>query len=166
MLDLRRAHVEQVVRLLRRRLSPSFRRHVAAVRRNVDRIHVVSSGFREYVEPVCADLGIAPDRVHCNRFRWKGDRVVGFDESGDAARPGGKARVVRGLRLPGRVVAIGDGVTDAEIRDAGAAHEFVAYCENVERDAVVARADTWRARWTRCSGSTACPTRRPSPRAG
>lgn len=141
MLDLRRAHVEQVVRLLRRGLSPSFRRHVAAVRRNAGRIHVVSSGFREYVEPVCADLGIAPDRVHCNRFRWKGDRVAGFDETCDAARPGGKARVVRSLRLPGRVVAIGDGVTDAEIRDAGAAHEFVAYCENVERDAVVARAD-------------------------
>jgi D-3-phosphoglycerate dehydrogenase len=38
-------------------------------------------------------------------------------------------------------VAIGDGVTDAEIRDAGAAHEFVAYCENIEREAVVARAD-------------------------
>jgi D-3-phosphoglycerate dehydrogenase len=79
--------------------------------------------------------------VHCNEFRWKGGKVVGFDASSPLARPGGKARVVKALRLPGRVVAVGDGITDAEIRDAGAAHEFVAYCENVEREAVVARAD-------------------------
>ena len=141
MLTITRAHVDSVVRLLRRRLSPSFRKHIAAVRRNADRLHVVSSGFREYVEPVCADLGIPPERVHCNALTWKGGKVSGFDASSPLARPGGKARVVRALRLPGRIVAVGDGITDAEIRDAGAAHEFVAYCENVEREAVVARAD-------------------------
>jgi D-3-phosphoglycerate dehydrogenase len=141
MLTVERRHVDAVVRLLRRRLSPSFRRHAAAVKRNAGRIHVVSSGFREYVEPVCRDLGIAAERVHCNSFTWKGQRVSGFDASSQLARPGGKARAVRALRLPGRVVAIGDGITDAEIRDDGAAHEFVAYCENVERESVVARAD-------------------------
>lgn len=141
MLAIDRRHVSAVVRMLRRRLSPSFRKHIAAVRRNAGRIHVVSSGFREYVEPVCADLGIPAERIHCNAFRWKGDRVAGFDAASPLAQPGGKAKVVRGLRLPGKVVAIGDGITDAEIRDAGAAHEFVAYCENIEREAVVARAD-------------------------
>jgi len=141
MLTITRRHLDAVVRLLRRRLSPSFRRHVAAVRRNADRIHVVSSGFREYLEPVCRDLGIPPERVHCNEFRWKGGKVAGFDAASPLARPGGKARLVKSLKLPGRVVAVGDGITDAEIRDAGAAHEFVAYCENVEREAVVARAD-------------------------
>ena len=141
MLTIERRHVDAVVRLLRRRLSPSFRRHAAAVKRNAGRIHVVASGFREYVEPVCRDLGIPPERIHCNAFLWKGQRVAGFDAASPLAKPGGKARAVRALRLPGRVVAIGDGITDAEIRDDGAAHEFVAYCENVEREAVVARAD-------------------------
>ncbi|MFM9180710.1 MAG: HAD-IB family phosphatase, partial [Phycisphaerales bacterium] len=141
MLVIERRHVDAVVRLLRRRLSPSFRRHLKAVRRNAARIHVVSSGFREYVEPVCRDLGIPPSQVHCNDLQWKGRRVAGFDRSNPLAKPGGKARVVRGLRLPGRVVAVGDGITDAEIRDDGAAAEFVAYCENIEREQVVARAD-------------------------
>ena len=50
MLSIERKHVDAVVRLLKRRLSPSFRHHKAAVRRNANRIHVVSSGFREYVE--------------------------------------------------------------------------------------------------------------------
>jgi D-3-phosphoglycerate dehydrogenase len=141
MLTIERRHVDAAVRLLRRRLSPSFRRHLKAVRANAARIHVVSSGFRDYVEPVCRDLGIPPGQVHCNDLRWKGTRVAGFDPANPLAKPGGKARVVRALRLPGRVVAIGDGITDAEIREEGAAAEFVAYCENVEREAVVARAD-------------------------
>jgi D-3-phosphoglycerate dehydrogenase len=97
MLTIRRAHVDAVVRLLKRKLSPSFRKHIAAVRRNADRIHVVSSGFREYVEPVCAELGIPPERIHCNDFTWKGGVVSGYDASSLLAKPGGKARVVRAL---------------------------------------------------------------------
>ncbi len=141
MLTITRDHVDRVVRLLKQRLSASFKRHKAAVRANADRIHVVSSGFREYVEPVCAELGIGPERVHANAFRWSGKQVSGIDPRSPLARPGGKAAVVRGLKLAGRIVAVGDGITDCEIRDAGAAHEFVAYCENIERDAVIARAD-------------------------
>ena len=77
----------------------------------------------------------------CSSDLWKGTRAVGYDAANPVAKPGGKAKVVRALRLPGRIVAVGDGITDAEIRDAGAAHEFVAYCENVERESVTARAD-------------------------
>jgi D-3-phosphoglycerate dehydrogenase len=142
MLDIRRAHVEQVVRLLRRRISPSFRRNRAALRRNAERLHVVSSGFRDYVEPVCRDLGIPPAHVHANEFTWsRAGRATGFRRSNPLARPGGKAEAVRALRLKGHVVAVGDGATDCEIRDGGAAREFVAYCENIEREGVAARAD-------------------------
>ena len=38
MLTIERKHVAAVVKLLRRRLSPSFRKHLAAVRRNAGRI--------------------------------------------------------------------------------------------------------------------------------
>ena len=137
-----RRHVEEVVRLLRRNVSPSFKRHKAAIRRNAERIHVVSSGFREYVEPICVDLGIRPEHIHCNAFVWGKDGVVsGFDRASPLAKPGGKATKVRALKLSKPVVAVGDGATDCEIRDLGAADEFVAYCENVERDSVVQRAD-------------------------
>ncbi len=137
-----RSHVEEVVRLLKRNVSPSFRRHKAAIRRNADRIHVVSSGFREYVEPVCVELGIRADQIHCNALTWSKDGTVsGFDRSSKLAKPGGKAALVASLKLARPIVAVGDGATDCEIRDLGAADEFVAYCENVERDSVVQRAD-------------------------
>ncbi len=142
MLRIRRAHVDAVVKLLKKRISPSFRRAKAELRRNADRIHVVSSGFREYVVPVCAELGIAADHVVANAFQWSKDGVAtGYDRQSLLAHPGGKAEAVRALKLSGTVVAVGDGITDCEIRDHGAAQQFVAYCENIERDAVVARAD-------------------------
>ena len=142
MLRITGAHVESVVKLLKKRISPSFRRAKAELRRNAGRIYVVSSGFREYVVPVCAELGIAADHVVANAFQWSKDGVAtGYDHKSPLARPGGKAEAVRALRLAGTVVAVGDGITDCEIRDHGAAQEFVAYCENIERESVVARAD-------------------------
>ena len=142
-LSITRAHVDAAVKLLKKRLAPSFRRHKAAVRRNAARIYVVSSGFRDYVVPVCAELGIAADHVIANDFRWSkdGKSVVGYDTESHLARPKGKPAAVRALKLAGTVVAVGDGATDCEIRDEGAAQEFVAYCENIERENVVARAD-------------------------
>jgi D-3-phosphoglycerate dehydrogenase len=144
MLDIRRSHMDKVVRLLRKRLSASFRRNRAAVRRNASRIYVVSSGFRDYVVPVCKDLGIDSSHVHANEFTWssgRDPRVTGFKRSSPLAKPRGKATAVRALKLRTRVVAVGDGATDCEIRDQGAAHEFVAFCENIEREGVTARAD-------------------------
>ena len=142
MLTITKAHVAACVKELKRRIAPSFRRHKALVKRNASRIYVVSSGFREYVVPVCAELGIPEDHVLANAFTWTKDGVVsGFDRKSPLARVNGKSEAVRSLKLKGRVVAVGDGATDCEIRDAGAAAEFVAYCENIEREGVVARAD-------------------------
>jgi D-3-phosphoglycerate dehydrogenase len=142
MLSITKAHVAEVVKLLKKKIAPSFRRHRAEVKRNASRIWVVSSGFRDYVVPVCAELGIADDHVIANELLWSKDGFcTGYDTSSPLARPKGKPAAVRALRLDGLVVAVGDGATDGEIRDEGAAGEFVAYCENIERENVVARAD-------------------------
>ncbi|MFM7260576.1 MAG: phosphoglycerate dehydrogenase, partial [bacterium] len=145
MLSITKKHVAEVVKLLKKRIAPSFRRHRTEVKKNASRIWVVSSGFRDYVVPVCAELGIAADHVVANDLRWSKDGVcTGYDTTSPLARPKGKPAAVRALRLDrdgGLVVAVGDGATDCEIRDLGAAREFVAYCENIERENVVARAD-------------------------
>jgi D-3-phosphoglycerate dehydrogenase len=141
-LTITRAHVAEVVKQLKKKIAPSFRRHKAAIRKNAANIYVVSSGFREYVVPVCAELGIAADHVIANEFHWSKDGVVvGYNRDCALAKPHGKPAAVRALKLKGTVIAVGDGATDCEIRDDGAASEFVAYCENIERENVVARAD-------------------------
>ena len=62
MLTITRRHVDAVVRLLRRRLSPSFRRHVAAVRRNAGRaILEISGGVNLDTVRALAETGV--DRI-------------------------------------------------------------------------------------------------------
>ena len=83
MLRITRAHVEAVVKLLKKQIAPSFRRQKAAIRRNAANIYVVSSGFRDYVVPVCAELGIAADHVVANDFEWSRDGVDCDDDCDD-----------------------------------------------------------------------------------
>ena len=56
---------------------------------------------------------------------------------------GGKAIVVRNLNLPRPILAVGDGVTDAEMKtvDPPAVDAFAAYTGVVERAPVVSVAD-------------------------
>ena len=49
-----------------------------------------------------------------------------------ASQRGGKIRRLALLDLDGPVYVLGDGYTDYEIRQAGLAHRFYAYTENVE----------------------------------
>lgn len=105
-------------------------------------VHVLSGGFREWVEPVVQRLGIGAERVMANTLLFDGaGRVCGFDRDNPVSRSGGKPVAVAGLGLAGEVVAVGDGWTDYEIRAAGAADRFYAFTEHVERPRVVAHAD-------------------------
>jgi len=54
------------------------------------------------------------------------------------ARSGGKPQVVAALALPGPVLAVGDGATDAELTSV--VDRFFAFTGVARRDAVVARA--------------------------
>ena len=64
---------------------------------------------------------------------------MGFDATSPLATQGGKLGVVEALALPRRILAVGDGATDAAI--APAADAFVAYTGFVRRAPVVAVAD-------------------------
>ncbi|NMC63931.1 MAG: phosphoglycerate dehydrogenase, partial [SAR324 cluster bacterium] len=56
-------------------------------------------------------------------------------------KDGGKAEVIRDLKLDGELIVIGDGYTDYEIKAAIPSAHFVAFTENVIRDVVVEKAD-------------------------
>ena len=142
LLQFDRAMVDRLIARLHEAVSPSLRAHEQELRQGADRVWVVTSGFHEWIDPVVEALGIDRSHVCANRLLWSADgRSLGLDPSSTLASPRSKPRAVRALGLVGRVIAVGDGITDWEIRDAGAADEFIAFTETVARAPVVERAD-------------------------
>lgn len=142
LLPAHRDHLPVLVAQLKTKVSDSIRRNRDFFTQFPGRVYIVSSGFREFIEPVVADYGIAADHVLANTFTYDATgRISGFDAENVLSRDGGKIEQLRRLNLPGDVYVLGDGYTDYQIREAGLANRFYAFTENVTRDAVVARAD-------------------------
>ena len=137
-----RTDIEELVRILKTKVSKSITENKSFFLQHADNIYIISSGFKEFIIPVVKDFGIAPDHVYANTFVWdKNQSITGFDRANPLSQDGGKPEVVRKLPIEGKIVVIGDGYTDYEIKKAGAADIFVAFTENVNRPPVSERAD-------------------------
>jgi D-3-phosphoglycerate dehydrogenase len=142
LLGAHQRHLAPLVAHLQTKVSESIRRNGDFFRQHADRIYVVSSGFREFIEPVVAEFGIPASHVLANTFTFDHEgNITGCDPSNVLSRDGGKIRQLVLLDLDGPVYVLGDGYTDYQIREAGLAHRFYAYTENVSRPSVVAHAD-------------------------
>ncbi|MFA5986810.1 MAG: HAD-IB family phosphatase [Parcubacteria group bacterium] len=105
-------------------------------------IHIISGGFYDFIIPVATELGIDAQNVHANSFAFD-DRgeVIGYDVNSCLVKPSGKALQVKQLQLGGKVIMVGDGWTDYEVKQSGAADHFVAFVEHMMRDKVMDVAD-------------------------
>lgn len=141
LLPLSRAHIERLATEAEPRLTASVRRNLAFFREHAGRIVIVSGGFREIIAPVARALGVPDDRVVANDLVFdEQGRVTGVADS-SLLDPFGKAAALKTLNLTSPVVMVGDGWTDAEVRQAGVADRFYAFTEVVRRDRVIAAAD-------------------------
>lgn len=141
-LDIHADDITTLSHTLKAQVSNSIVANADWVRANAHRIRIVSNGFVEFIAPVVAELGIAEGQVVANRFLLNTQgRITGADLSSPLAADNGKPVAVQALNLTGEVWAIGDGFTDYQIKQGGAAHAFVAYTENVRRQRVVDLAD-------------------------
>ena len=137
-----RSQIATLTKHLLKSLSPSVKRNRAFFRKYADSIYVVTNGFREYVEPVVASLGIKPSHVFANTFTFDRNGLVnGYDRKAALATPGGKGRVVRTIKSKTPIYMVGDGYTDLEVRLSGAASKFFFYTENILRDGIAERSD-------------------------
>ena len=142
LLPLTRAHVTELAERILDEGTPSVRRNLRFFRENAGRIVILSGGFREIIAPLAAHLHIPADQVLCNDLLYDADGfVTGVDPANPLAEAGGKPVVIKALALPGPVVMVGDGWTDAEVKLQGAADRFHAFTEIVRRETVVAAAD-------------------------
>lgn len=121
-------------------VAPGARAAVRLLRARGVRIVMVSGGIRQALGPLAAYLGIPSSDVHAVPLRFGPDgEYAGYDVESPLWRGGGKAAVVESLRSQGDVLAMGDGMTDAELR--GVVARFVAFTGFVHHDSVVALAD-------------------------
>lgn len=141
-LDAHRDHLNELVDRLGKKISKSFERNKSFFEQNAEHTYIVSNGFKDFIVPVVAQLGIKPSHVFANEFVFDGSgKIIDFDRENVLSSNGGKVKLVQGLALDGEVHMIGDGYTDYEVKEAGVAKQFWAYTENIERDKVKAKAD-------------------------
>ncbi len=142
LLRANRAHLQVLIGVLREKITDSVKRNRSFFETYADNILIVSSGFREFVEPIVTEYGIKPENIYANEFIFdEQDNITGFRDSIALAHDNGKVTLLTQLNLPGEVYVIGDGYTDYEIRKAGLANTFYAFTENVSRDRVTENAD-------------------------
>lgn len=136
------ADVDQLVRLLKRKITPSLLRNKVFFKRERKHVYVVSNGFREFIVPVVKELGISGDHIFANTLVTDEHGVIiGYDQHNLLAQENGKALQLKALHLPGEVCVIGDGYTDYLAKAEGAGTKFFAFTENAARQQVMQKAD-------------------------
>lgn len=135
-------HLDKLVKILKKNITDSVKKNRKFFRKYENNIYIITGGFKDYVFPVIKSFCLDLNHVLANEFIFdENGRVVGFNKKNLLAQAGGKIKQVKALKLKGNVYVIGDGYTDYEIKEKGAAHKFIAFCENVKRENVIKKAD-------------------------
>jgi phosphoserine phosphatase len=122
------------------RVAPGAREVLAELREHDVELVMVSGGLREAILPLAKELGISDEQVHAvSVFFGSEGEYIGFDEKSLMTRQHGKRATVKEMDLRGPVLAVGDGMTDSEIRPV--VDGFAAFTGFTKRDPVVERAD-------------------------
>lgn len=134
------APLAEVAQSLAAKLSASFLENLASW--DISRIQVVSSGFRQLVQPALAAHDFPASQIHCNELIVDASgTILGVDKSNPLAGDDGKSAIVNSLKLNREIVMIGDGFTDSQVAASGAANYFFGYTEFVRREAALTNAD-------------------------
>lgn len=133
--------IQKTTNKLLHKITPSVYKNIWFFKKNARDIYIVSGGFKEYIIPVAQLLGIPKNHIFANTIEKDiAGNIIGFDETNPLSKENGKVEVVNKLHKK-RIVAIGDGWTDAQLKTTGAVAYFVAFAENVARKNVMAIAD-------------------------
>lgn len=135
-----RDEVGELAKVYVERMAPMARETLTRLRDEGVHLTIASGGFQQAIIPLAAELGVEPDRVHAVRLYFDdAGEYAGYDDSSPLSRQYGKRDIVKGLGLPGPVLAVGDGITDYEI--ATVVDAFAAFTGFTRREQVIAGAD-------------------------
>ena len=141
-LQANKSQIEELISVLKEKVSTSFQRNKEFLRENREYIFIISNGFKDFVTPIVAAYGIKEENVFANEFVYNEDgNIIDFNRENPLSENNGKATTIKNLRLEGDIYVIGDGYTDYEIKASGVANKFYAFTENVTRPKVTSKAD-------------------------
>jgi len=132
--------IQQLGRVYVDRIAPGAAETLKDFRAAKIEIAMVSGGLREAILPLAAALGVEEQQVHAvSVFFDKNGTYAGFDEASPLTRQTGKKTTAAGMGLKGPVLAVGDGMTDCEMKSV--VDSFAAFTLFTRREPVIARAD-------------------------
>ncbi|MEM9076523.1 MAG: phosphoglycerate dehydrogenase [Bacteroidota bacterium] len=142
LLNAHKDNLDGLVDELRQKISKSIASNKEFFEKYSEDIYVISCGFKEFIDPIVEEYNIPSERVYANTFKFDEEgNIIGFDEKNVLASHNGKIECLKHLDLDGEVQVIGDGYSDYVMREAGLAHKFFAYTENIHRDKAADNAD-------------------------
>lgn len=135
-------HIKILNEKLTNYITPSFQDNIEWLKRHSNHIYIISGGFKEIIIPIADIFNISHDHIFANDFIFNQNGIVsGLNKNNPLSRSGGKLKKAKELNLDGRIYIVGDGFTDAEIKNLGKKVDFVAFIENIYREKVVSEAD-------------------------
>lgn len=134
------AEIELLGRAYIERIAPRARETLTELRARGIELVMVSGGLREAILPLARELGVDEQRIYAvSVFFDEEGNYAGFDEQSLLTRQNGKRTTVRDMGLRGPILAVGDGMTDCDIKPV--ADSFAAFTGFMRREPVVQRAD-------------------------
>jgi phosphoserine phosphatase len=135
-----RSSVEELSQAYVDAITPGAVEAVREIQKAGVRIVLVSGGLREAIVPLGAALGVKEEDVKAVPIQFHSDGTyAGYDTSSPLAARGGKPKVVAEMQLASPSFALGDGITDAELK--GVVTTFAAFVGIVRHEPVVQAAD-------------------------
>ena len=125
-----------------RLLTPGMEELIGDLHGRGHAVWIVSGAAREVILPLAARLAVPVERVRAVEFLWdENGELLDLAEENPILE--GKWRALEGLSdgWERPRFAVGDGITDWELRERGCVDTFIAFTEHVRRDAVLERCD-------------------------
>jgi phosphoserine phosphatase len=132
--------IQQLGKVYVDRIAAGAAETIGALRAHDIKVVMISGGLREAILPLAGELGVSEENVYAvSVFFDEQGKYAGFDDASLLTRQSGKRTTVGQMDLKGPILAVGDGMTDCEIKPV--VQGFAAFTGFTRREAVIERAD-------------------------
>jgi len=132
--------IQQLGKVYVERMATGAAETIAALRAHDIEVVMISGGLREAILPLARKLGVDEENVYAvSVFFDEHGGYAGFDDASLLTRQSGKRTTVGQMDLKGPILAVGDGMTDCEIKPV--VQGFAAFTGFTRREAVIEQAD-------------------------